>query len=53
MTSIHALDEHVEIIQMTTYIRKTGQTNDKDFVFQFIREITLIFSENYCHRTSL
>ena len=53
MTSIYALHEHTEIIQMTAYIRKIRQTNDKEFVFEFIPEVTLIFSKKYCHRTSV
>ena len=44
MISIHALHDRVEIIRMTEYIYKIGQKKDKDFVVEFIREITLIFS---------
>ena len=49
MISIHALHEHVEIIEMTEYICKIRQTYDKDFVLEFIYKIALIFSKKYCN----
>ena len=39
MNNIHALHEHVQIIQLTDYICKIGQRKDKDFVLEFTAKL--------------